>query len=134
DRRLRPRRAPRGPGPRLPRDRAPPGRGRRLRPAAVMSRTPRPRPGRPGAGRPGAGPEAARRPTAAAPPWWRQRSAVLGVAVVLAVTVACYLPSLRSGFTNWDDDLYVTQNTLIREISAENLWRVPTGPAAFNYH
>ncbi|HTY09216.1 MAG TPA: tetratricopeptide repeat protein [Candidatus Edwardsbacteria bacterium] len=35
---------------------------------------------------------------------------VLGLACILAATAVSYLPALRAGFTNYDDDLYVTDN------------------------
>jgi Tfp pilus assembly protein PilF len=62
---------------------------------------------------------------------WR----IWAFAVVVAVaTVVCYLPSLRNGFTNWDDDLYVTRNPVIRELTPATLRRMATEPVAFNYH
>ena len=39
---------------------------------------------------------------------------VLWLALVLALTFAAYLPSLRNGFTNWDDPVYVLNNPLLR--------------------
>ena len=33
------------------------------------------------------------------------------LAALMALTFVSYLPSLENGFTNWDDDLYVTENT-----------------------
>ena len=35
------------------------------------------------------------------------------VPVVLAVTFVAYIPSLRNGFINWDDNYYVTENALV---------------------
>jgi regulator of sirC expression with transglutaminase-like and TPR domain len=37
------------------------------------------------------------------------------------VTFAAYWPSLGNGFTNWDDDKYVTENPAIRELSVDRL-------------
>jgi len=43
------------------------------------------------------------------------------VLLVLGVTLAAYLPAFKAGFVNWDDDVYVLANTLIRELSAEGV-------------
>lgn len=49
----------------------------------------------------------------------RQKTLLLG-AVLLVVTAIAFLPSLRNGFTNWDDWQLVTQNEDIRELSLDN--------------
>ena len=51
---------------------------------------------------------------AASPRRWRT---AFFACLVLAVTCAAYLPSLRNGFTNWDDPYYVTANTAIHSLS-----------------
>ena len=33
---------------------------------------------------------------------------------VLGLTLVSFLPMLSNGFTNWDDDVYVTNNQLIK--------------------
>jgi len=33
---------------------------------------------------------------------------------VLAITGLCLIPMLNNGFTNWDDDVYVTSNLIIK--------------------
>jgi len=38
---------------------------------------------------------------------------LLGLLGILAVTFAAYLPSLRNGFINWDDNFYVTANPVM---------------------
>src|SRR5262245_20673443 len=58
----------------------------------------------------------------------------LFAAVVVVTTVLCYRPSLDNGFTNWDDDLYVTRNPAIRELTPSRLLHMATRPVAFNYH
>jgi tetratricopeptide (TPR) repeat protein len=50
---------------------------------------------------------------------------------ILLLTFAVYLPSLSNGFTNWDDDIYVTENPLLR---APDLGAVLTTPVSGNYH
>ncbi|MFH0827211.1 MAG: hypothetical protein V1923_04945 [Candidatus Omnitrophota bacterium] len=53
--------------------------------------------------------------------------------LLLLVTVLTFLPSLRNGFINWDDDLYVTENPHIRILSAESLARIFSNFYAANY-
>lgn len=59
--------------------------------------------------------------------WW------ILVAVVAATCVA-YLPSLGNGFTNWDDPVYVTGNTLVMGPLVRNLGSLLTTPVSLNYH
>jgi len=53
---------------------------------------------------------------------------------ILAVTFILYLPSLKNGFTNWDDVLYVTQNPLLKSLNLEGLKAIWTTPVVSNYH
>jgi tetratricopeptide (TPR) repeat protein len=53
---------------------------------------------------------AVNRPVAKRPPRVPENGLLLLLAV-LAVTFAVYLPSLKNGFLNWDDNFYVTENT-----------------------
>lgn len=41
--------------------------------------------------------------------------------VLVAVTIISFYPSLSCGFTNWDDDKYVTDNLLIRNLTWHNV-------------
>ena len=43
------------------------------------------------------------------------------LACVLAVTVLVYLPSLNSGFVNWDDDAHLYENTSVRGLDRGHL-------------
>lgn len=61
---------------------------------------------------------------------------------VLAVTGISFLPMLTNGFTNWDDDVYVTRNPLVKgpdwaaiftEASASNYHPLTMLSLAFNY-
>jgi protein O-mannosyl-transferase len=54
--------------------------------------------------------------------------ALLGI---LLITFIVYLPSLGNGFTNWDDDRYVTENPLLVH---PRLHDVLTKPLDGNYH
>lgn len=53
---------------------------------------------------------------------------------VLAVTFILFLPALQNGFTNWDDVLYVTQNSLLKDVSIEGLKNIFSTPLVSNYH
>jgi len=46
---------------------------------------------------------------------WARTALVAGC--ILAVTLAAYFPSLRNGFTNYDDPYYVLENPVIRSLS-----------------
>jgi len=43
------------------------------------------------------------------------------ILVTIALTVLCYLPVFNAGFTNWDDDYFVTQNPLIQSFTFQNI-------------
>ena len=61
----------------------------------------------------------------------RDRSFALWLFGVLAMTGLCILPMLGNGFTNWDDDVYVTSNSIIRAPDWEAIF---TRASAHNYH
>ena len=48
--------------------------------------------------------------------FWRKREKLLALATILAVTFLVYLPSLQSGFVNWDDQIYIYKNPYITKI------------------
>ncbi len=52
---------------------------------------------------------------------------------VLAFAALLYWPSLQNGFTNWDDDVYVTANEHLR-FNAQNLKTLATKQVAGNFH
>ena len=45
----------------------------------------------------------------------------LSLLVLVVVVLAVFSPSLKNGFTNWDDPLLLTENPLVRKASAENI-------------
>ena len=63
-------------------------------------------------------------PPGAAPPW-------IWLALILAVTFVVYLPCLDNGFTEWDDNYYVTENP---QLANPDLGTVLTKPAVGNWH
>jgi tetratricopeptide (TPR) repeat protein len=50
---------------------------------------------------------------------------------ILLITFIVYLPSLGNGFTNWDDDVYVSENPLV---ARPHVVDVLMTPLAGNYH
>ncbi|HNW39211.1 MAG TPA: tetratricopeptide repeat protein [Candidatus Omnitrophota bacterium] len=46
---------------------------------------------------------------------------VIPVFLILLITLFSFYPCLKNNFTNWDDNLYVTENKAIRSVSLENL-------------
>lgn len=56
------------------------------------------------------------------------------VAGILIVTAFIFSPSLQDGFTNWDDDLYVTENLLIRPLPGSSFADFFTTNVAGNFH
>lgn len=55
----------------------------------------------------------------------------LWLGALLALTFVVYIPSLRNGFTNWDDNYYVTEDPLVAH---PDFRTVLTTPVASNYH
>jgi len=54
--------------------------------------------------------------------------------IILAVTFIAFSPVLKNGFTNWDDDSYVLENKLIKELSYSNVKKIFTTYKIGNYH
>lgn len=56
--------------------------------------------------------------------------------VVLILTLIFTLPSLYNDFTNWDDNVYVTENERIRDFNAETVryFFDTDNPVSLNYH
>lgn len=42
---------------------------------------------------------------------------LISILLILIITLFSFYPSLKNGFTNWDDNAYVTNNPLIRNLS-----------------
>ncbi len=53
----------------------------------------------------------------------KQDNYLLYLAIAIIAFVS-FIPSLNNGFTNWDDDIYVTENTKIRSFTWENIWHI----------
>lgn len=50
---------------------------------------------------------------------------------VLGLTFIAFLPMLSNGFTNWDDDIYITNNQLVKNTDWGKMF---SEPSASNYH
>ncbi|MGB3947050.1 MAG: tetratricopeptide repeat protein [Bacteroidia bacterium] len=46
------------------------------------------------------------------------------LALIVVITYIVYLPSLKNGFTNWDDNVYVAENNLIKSTSTHNIVQI----------
>jgi protein O-mannosyl-transferase len=51
-----------------------------------------------------------------------------------AIVGALYIVSLFNGFTNWDDNGYLTSNALVKSFSLESLRKIAVTPVMGNYH
>lgn len=51
----------------------------------------------------------------------RNATKVGAVCLIAAVVFLAFLPSLKNGFINWDDDVYLTENPTIRDLSWQNV-------------
>lgn len=46
---------------------------------------------------------------------------ILSVLLIVVITFLAYIPSLSNGFTNWDDNILITENMTIRNLSWQNV-------------
>jgi len=53
---------------------------------------------------------------------------------ILAVTFVVFLPSLNNDFVNWDDHLYVAENSQIYDLSPDGIKTMLREPVAGNHH
>ena len=68
------------------------------------------------------------------PPQPDKRTIRIALFVMLLVTFVALSPSLKNGFTNWDDDHYVTSNPFIQELSWQGIENIFTTIVVGNYH
>lgn len=59
---------------------------------------------------------------------------LLAIAVIVALTIAIYSPSFKYELTNWDDNMYVTENPYIKNIDSGNLKAMFSDYYMGNYH
>jgi len=58
----------------------------------------------------------------------------LTIAIIAVFTFIVLSPILNNHFTNWDDNLYVLENPLIRSLDLSTISDIFSMPSAFNYH
>lgn len=60
----------------------------------------------------------------------------LWLCAILLLTFFTFYPSLKNGFTNWDDNVYIAENPLIKDLSPDNIKQIfdTENPVALNYH
>ena len=64
----------------------------------------------------------------------KKRTIILSLCLILAVTIASFLPCIRNEFFNWDDQSYVMGNPFIRHLSPGNVQKISTTFLVSNYH
>jgi protein O-mannosyl-transferase len=64
------------------------------------------------------------------------KTILLWLSGILLITYLAFSPSLKNGFTNWDDNEYVATNSLIKSLSAENVKKMfdTDNFISYNYH
>lgn len=65
-----------------------------------------------------------------------QNKPALWLAAVFIITFFTYLPSLKNGYTNWDDNVYIGENVLIKSMSSKNIKQIfdTDNHVSLNYH
>jgi tetratricopeptide (TPR) repeat protein len=63
-----------------------------------------------------------------------QRPVAAAPVALVVLGALLYAGALQNGFTTWDDDIYVTRNPLIRDVSWSGALRLFTGFSNCNYH
>lgn len=51
----------------------------------------------------------------------QKKKIILSVVLISLISFIAFIPSLRNGFTHWDDNILVTENMTIRELSWHNM-------------
>jgi len=58
----------------------------------------------------------------------RKTKAIIAILIILGITFCSFLPSLSNGFVNWDDDVFILNNSLIKEFSWNSIGNIFTSP------
>ena len=64
---------------------------------------------------------------------YAEYSPVILACLLALVVLLVFLPSLRNGFINWDDQVYVLNNSSIKALTAANLRKIFTSYYVSNY-
>src|SRR3989338_3068538 len=51
---------------------------------------------------------------------------IIALFLILVIVFITFSPSLKNGFVNWDDDRYVSQNTVLQSLSLKNFQKIWT--------
>ena len=62
------------------------------------------------------------------------RKFLLSLFIISGITFTVFSPSLNNGFVNWDDNIYVTENPIIRNLSIQTIRTIFTNFYSANYH
>ena len=50
-----------------------------------------------------------------------KRKIIISICLIFTITFVSFFPSLKNDFVNWDDDKYVTENPMIRDLSWKSI-------------
>ncbi len=64
----------------------------------------------------------------------KDRKLAILISGIIIITFIAYYPTVNNGFTNWDDPMYVMNNSMIKSLSPENIKIIFTTPLSANYH
>lgn len=64
----------------------------------------------------------------------KKKEILLSVILLIVITAITFSPALKNGFTLWDDNIYITENPLIKNISFENIKNIFSDYTLGNYH
>jgi len=59
---------------------------------------------------------------------------MISIFIIALITFISFYPSLNNDFTNWDDPVYVTENSLITNLNYDNIKQIFSKPVSLNYH
>jgi len=59
---------------------------------------------------------------------------IISIFIIALITFISFYPSLNNDFTNWDDPVYVTENSLITNLDYDNIKQLFSKPVSLNYH
>jgi len=66
--------------------------------------------------------------------WWKDRKTIFMLVFLLIITFIVMSPSLKGKLLNWDDDVNITRNENVKQLSGENLKNIFTQPVIGNYN
>ena len=66
--------------------------------------------------------------------WWKDKKAILMLAVLLVITFIVMQPSLKGKFLNWDDDVNIYENNNVKHLTVENIKNIFTSNVIGNYN